>query len=555
MDLSKFSTEDLEALQGGDLSKVSTEALQMLSGAPRYGTGRSFDAVHGELVPTGSPEAKAAQSPVSGNSFGQNALIGSGKMFTDLGLGARQIVANTAPSGLSDLVTGGSDASRLEQEAANKREIDAPVMHTWGGRAGQIGTGALLTIPAGAALPGYGGAALIGGAMGALTPTAQGESRGLNTTIGAGLGLAGQFTGNLLGRWLTARSAPPGLNAAEQAAADAGEQLGMRLTPGQQAGNVSLRQFEAKLASQPWSSGPFNALDRANREALGTVSAQAIGEAGNSVDAGVLGNAADRLGQVFESVRTPTNIVATNPQTTTNVLDTIDRTVRGLLPGNATIRDNPLVADIEQLAGSGSVTGEQLGSLSSKLGRAAYKAMSSPAGDRDWGQALYAVKDHVDDLLESSLTGPEQAAYATARQQYRALMQLTKPGVVNPSSGAVSGATLANTLQRADRPGFLYGNNQSDLYNAARFAQAFKPVVGNSGTATRSWNPMSMAMGIPANLLSRAYLSAPGSAVVRGVVGANTALAPPAAVGNAIAPWLQSGLPGASATLIPYLTE
>jgi hypothetical protein len=32
MDLSKFSTEDLEALQAGDLSRVSTEALEMLQG-------------------------------------------------------------------------------------------------------------------------------------------------------------------------------------------------------------------------------------------------------------------------------------------------------------------------------------------------------------------------------------------------------------------------------------------------------------------------------------------------------------------------------------------
>jgi hypothetical protein len=106
---------------------------------------------------------------------------------------------------------------------------------------------------------------------------------------------------------------------------------------------------------------------------------------------------------------------------------------------------------------------------------------------------------------------------------------------------------LANYLQQTDRQGFLYGKNQTPLYNAARFAQAFKPVVGDSGTATRLpnlFNPLELATGIPANLLSRLYLSGPGRGLLQ--AGAQTPNllqgAHPLALGGLLAaPSLQAG--------------
>jgi hypothetical protein len=103
--------------------------------------------------------------------------------------------------------------------------------------------------------------------------------------------------------------------------------------------------------------------------------------------------------------------------------------------------------------------------------------------------ALLLSPPHVDDLLGQSLSPSQAAEYAAARQQYRNLMLLTsRTNIVNPSTREVSGTALASKLQRADRSGFLFGKNQTPMYQAARFAQAFKPTVGNSGTATRSLN-------------------------------------------------------------------
>lgn len=312
------------------------------------------------------------------------------------------------------------------------------------------------------------------------------------------------------------------LTPAQQQAAATGTSLGMRLLPGQETGSKALQQLEAKLESSPWTSGPVNAIKAGNQTVLNRTAAQSIGENANVVDSNVLARANDRLGAVFENIGDPSRITIVDPNRTRAALDAIDQDAQGLI--NGSIRDNPLVSRLQTLSDTGGINGQQLRQLSSKLGKAAYKQMSGPNGDRDMGQALYGVKDHVDDLIQSGLSGDEQATYAAARQQYRNLMTLTsRVGIVNPSTGNVAGISLASKLQQADKPGFLYGRNQSDLYNAARFAQAFKPVVGDSGTATRSLTPADLLAahyGIPLNLFSRLYVSGLGQAGVRGALAA-----------------------------------
>jgi hypothetical protein len=70
---------------------------------------------------------------------------------------------------------------------------------------------------------------------------------------------------------------------------------------------------------------------------------------------------------------------------------------------------------------------------------------------------------------------------------------------------------LANLLQQKDKAGFLFGRNTSDMYNASRFAQAFRPLVGDSGTATRMPlpSPTDFLVSLPFNLATRAYTSSP----------------------------------------------
>jgi hypothetical protein len=133
--------------------------------------------------------------------------------------------------------------------------------------------------------------------------------------------------------------------------------------------------------------------------------------------------------------------------------------------------------------------------LELKAWQARSQGTVQPGGDRDLGEALYRVKDHVDDVLAQGMSKAEAAAYADTRKQYRAFKQLTaRVGNVNPNTGNVNPDALANYLQQTDKNGYLLGKNPSPHYNAVRYAQAFKPIVGDSGTATRSMNAGDVAL-------------------------------------------------------------
>ena len=678
------------ALFGGAQATPSAPAAASASPAPAAPSNGMDPSVATLFSKAGAGDSES-YSPTG--SFLDNLAAGSGAMVADVGLGARELAAK---------LTGDRDwQSALEQEAAEKRATDAPLLKSWGGWLGHTGT-ALLP----AAIPGVGsvaGAAALGAGMGALTPTTAGESTLANTVLSGALGAGSGFVGNRLGSWLATRAGAAArvLTPAQQEAAAGGADLGMKLTPGQSAGSRSLQQLEAKLSSQPWTSAPFTRVASANQSALDKAAARAVGEDTETLDSTALARASDRLSDTFENIRSSARPVSVDPQQTAGALNAVDDRFRGLLPGDMSIRDNSLVSQLDRMvsgtapkadavpsflkdfenanpanpaepterlvngnvrveltgdpvnpgtvhvasiqalkpgmgdgtqalnsltqladrhgvtltldaqpldstvspakladwyrqrgfnpaatdatpalmerAPAGSqVTAQQLGQLSSKLGQAAFKQMTGASGDRDLGRALYAVKDHVDGLVQSALSPAEAADYAAARTQYRNLMLLTsRANIVNPSTGHVSGTALAGKLQQADRQGFLFGRNQTPMYQAARFAQAFKPIVGDSGTATRSGGhgvasglalgglgalmegPHGLALAaVPmaaralAGLGSRAYLTRPGAALARGV----TALPGMVSRGSAAtsrfaAPGVRWLVPRAAATL------
>lgn len=290
--------------------------------------------------------------------------------------------------------------------------------------------------------------------------------------------------------------------------AERGDELGFRLTPGQATGSRALQQIEAKLESQPMTSGPFNRLKQQNQTALNRAVAESIGVKADVVDETTLSRALANMERRFEDAadEVPREI---DPRRYLEFISTLQDRYRGLVKGLAS---ETLIEDLTSHATRGSATGKQLQSLTSKLGAAAYKQMTTPSGDRDLGAALYDAKDYVDDLLMQGMTPGRAADFQLARSQYRNLMLLTRrAGTINPSSGNVAGRSLANVLQSRDRRGFLFGENRSPMYDAARFSQAYAPIVGDSGTATRSSvpSPTDFVLSLPFNLASRAYVSSP----------------------------------------------
>jgi hypothetical protein len=496
-----------------------------------------------------SPGFRKKYGATSSMNKGQLALAGAGKAYMDVGRGVKQLTGNM---------------TREEVDALKAQ--DADLMRTGAGLAGNIGGNAAIALPS-MFVPGantYTGAALIGGGLGALQPVGTDDSRGLNTVLGAGGGMAGKFVGNRIANWAasprqvalpgTAESAADassaaggavsvgpsqagaqtsvtgsveasgrgggytfghvgddasaGLSAAQRDIMQRGQAIGMRTTPGQATGSRALQQLEAKLESQPMTSGPFNTIKANNARAINREWARAIGENADSLDSAVLDRAATRISGVFENagddVARPIE-----PQRFMQTYAGIQEEVRGLTKG---FESHPLVEDLVAHAHGGQATGKQLQSLTSKLGKAAYKEMTTPSGDRDLGMALYQAKDYVDDLLLQGMSAERAARFQAARGQYRNLMLLTsRSSVLNPSTGTVNPRSLANVLQMKDKSGFTYGRNRTPAYDAVRFGQAFQPIVGDSGTATRMplQGATDLLMRLGGNIASHAYASTP----------------------------------------------
>lgn len=482
------------------------------------------------------PQATKVIDPTEGMSTTQKTLAGIGKGMVDIGRGIGQRV-------------GLVDQSSIDEA----KRLDAPLMDTTAGSVGNIiGQGAVLAPTA--LVPGantYLGASVLGAGAGAIQPTATGESVGTNMALGAAGGAAGKYLGDKVGKLLVGRKGmaanasanvgpsnanassvvtgganakvtgggsgygyvgddvSAGLNQAQKQNMEVGTALGFKMTPGQATGSRALQQFEAKLESQPMTSGAFNEIKANNQKVLNRIGAASIGEKSDTLDSTTLSKALDRISNTYKMVANdkPRTI---NPDDFLGRLGKVESDYEGLLP--TSIADNPLVKRLYNYANSGEATGRQLQDLASKLGKAANNQMTTANGDRQVGMALFEVKDMVDDLLESGLKGKTLKKFSEARGQYRNLMLLTqRGGVINPSSGDLSGNALAGLLQQKDRKGFLFGNNDSDLYAAARFAQSFRPIVGDSGTATRStvMNPTDYVLSLPFSLATKAYTSSP----------------------------------------------
>ena len=377
-----------------------------------------------------------------------------------------------------------------------------------------LGKGPTVTTPAGAS-------------------TAQAQTTATVTPTASVTG--GQVTPGVVGADTSAA-----LTEAQKAILDRGKAMGFRTTPGQETGSRSLQQMEARLESNPMTSGAFNTIKDTNQKVLNKATAQAIGVDAAELSNPVLAKAQRQISAVYTKVASPT-VQKLDDMYVMNGIDLIDNAFEGLT--TQPLKSNIFVKQLQEFAAKGEATGNQLATLSSKIGKRAKNERTTANGDRELGEALFQIKEIVDDQLAAGLSAADQAAFQAARANYRNLMTIrTSSGVVNPSSGNVSGLNLASALTRKDPRGFMEGSNTTPMYEAARFAQAFRPIVGDSGTATRmmEYTPLNMLLSMPTNIAASAYTSAPATAVARRM---QSGLVPAGVVNPATEEMLRRSLP------------
>ena len=365
--------------------------------------------------------------------------------------------------------------------------------------------------------------------------TAQAQSSATATATPTATVTGGQVTPGVVGADTSAA-----LTEAQRAILERGKMMGFRTTPGQETGSRSLQQMEARMESSPFTSGPFNEIKAANQKILNQSTAQAIGVNASELSNPVLAKAQRQISEVYNKVSSP-KVQKIDQPYVLNGIDLLDNAFEGLT--TKPFKSEIFVKQLQDLAMKGEATGNQLAVLSSKIGKKAKNERTTPNGDRELGEALFQMKEIVDDALMSGLSAADQAAFQAARANYRNLMTIrTSSGVVNPSSGNVSGLNLASALTRKDPRGFMEGSNTTPMYEAARFAQAFKPIVGDTGTATRTmeYTPLNVMLSMPTNLAARAYTSAPSTAIASRL---QTGLMPSGAVDPAMEELMRRALP------------
>lgn len=502
--------------------------------------------------------------PTTGMGRLEKTAAGAGKFLVDLKRGAPQAAFDTLfvnnplnqALGVASepLVQGISQKLRAQADEAKAR--DAPLMRTTAGKVGNIAGGAAFTLPL-AFVPGantYAGAALTGAGLGAVQPVGTDDSRALNMGAGAIGGMAGKFVGDRLSNLARAAllrirpamsqaaaevaagpssaaaesaaggvvnvnvtgggagfgslgdDASRGLNQAQQQALEAGQALGMRATPGQATGSRALQQLEAKMESQPMTSGPFNAIKAGNARVVSREFLRAIGETGDEVTPQIIAQADQRIGGAFERAA-QNNRINWDNALQGDIADVVQSATSELQDQESRV----IARQAEDLLAKAARNGGVIDGAAFQNSRQALTRLSI-GNNSSIGYWARQLREALDDALIRSVGPAEAANLATARGQYRILATaMNRTGALNTAKGAVQPGILANALAQSDSRGYLMGGNQSGLYNALRFAQAFQPIVGDSGTATRSMitNPLEILARIPFWAGSRAYTSSP----------------------------------------------
>jgi hypothetical protein len=191
------------------------------------------------------PITQGALNPAGEMGAGERFLAGMGKTFTDLGQGAAQMVG----------------MGPTAQEVEERRDRDVSLMATPAGFGGSMAGGIAAAAPTaalGTSMPAVAGAGAI---YGALQPVGEGESRALNTAIGAGTAGAMKYGMDKAVPMIT-----QGIQRAQSAAAPAnarsaeiarvlqqGQEAGLRVPPSQtnpSALNRILESIAGKAATQ-----------------------------------------------------------------------------------------------------------------------------------------------------------------------------------------------------------------------------------------------------------------------------------------------------------------
>lgn len=415
-------------------------------------------------------------APTVGMSGTNKFLSGIGKAMTDTARGVGQFVGAVS-----------------RDDVAASRKLDAPLMDTGAGLAGNfVGNAALLAptamIPGAATIP---GAAMIGAGAGLAQPSTSTKETLLNTAIGGAAGAAGQWVANKVpgmmrsyGQNAKAKSDAAGAAAAQKfAAAKQGSQLGYVVPPADLNPGVASELasgFSGKIkTAQVASQRNQTVTDKLARKALGLADDAVL-------DGDTLQSIRVAAGRRYEAVKGVGMV-----QPSAKYAQALDDAIA---PFTSQAKSFPnrkmpsIVDDIQSLKTNGFDAGDAIETIK-VLRNDADKAYAS--GDKMVGKAYKSAATAMENAIDEHLVkvgAPADMlkAYRDARQAIAKTYTVQK--ALNAETGSVNAQALARELAKG-RP--LSG----ELKQAAQFATAFPKAAQSLKEAPKSLSPLDFAVG------------------------------------------------------------
>lgn len=448
----------------------------------------------------------------------QNMATGSGKAIVDAGRGAvlraGQALTN-APASLPLLqglnmvlekagLSPSAAVADKKAEISESRRLDAPLMDTGGGIAGNIGTNALMLAPtAGANTPLAAG--VVGGNVGLMQPALDAKEGVVNTLLGAAGGAGAQWLANKLPGFLQGRvdkaKATQAANGQKFEAAKIGSREGYVVPPADLEPGVlseATSAFSGKIKTAQVASQKNQVVtDKLARQALGL-------KPGEKLDADVLQAIRNKAGTEGYAPIRNAGVVQADKQFFDS-LDKIASTQQGAARSFPGLGENGVPEMVGKLKQQAFDAGDAI-DATKVLREAADKAYRQ--GDKTLGKASKEAADAIEGMLERHLTAAGNPDALKAFRDARTLIAKTysvQKGL-NSQTGNVSAQALAKQLQKG-KP--LSG----ELETIAKTADAFPKATQTLKEAPKDLSPLDMAMALggaaSGNPLMMAWLGRP----------------------------------------------
>lgn len=396
--------------------------------------------------------------PTEGNSFLQNLTIGAGKSVADTGRGIAQLFG----------------AGPSEQEVAQQRELDAPLMATGGGVTGNIaGAVAQTAVPVGGAarLASYAGraapyvsAAARGAAFAGAQPVAEGESRATNTAVGGGLGVLGQGIAGAAQK--AASSAVESLSPVVRRSIEAARAAGIPLNVSQVTNSAPIRALQAASKYLPFAGASKSS--KAQQEAFNRAVGRSFGADAPQLTDDVMKAARNRLSQTFDDIYTR-NDVEIGPDVVRRMAQVEREAFEDLTQADAQVVRNQLDKVLRE-AGDGILTGKKYQALRSALQKA--------EDGGKIGRLVRKMRNELDDAAVASVGADDAAQLAKVRSQWANLR--TAEDALKQVSGA------AGDIRPASLYPLIRKGATKEMRELAKIGQnVLKEGIGDSGTAQR----------------------------------------------------------------------